>query len=379
MRDLKHILFLPRWYPHRLDPMFGLFVRQHARIAAKLFKVSAVFVLFTDNLKLQETKRDFPNLTEFYFYIPKSKFPPLNFFNWINAHFKGINLAIKEYGPIQLSHVHILTRLGLIALFLYRFFHIPFVISEHWSRYQHQDSYKGFLRKWLTRRVAAASKAITTPSLNLQSAMQKHGIHGNYRILSNHVNAQLFHPEPQPNKPFFEIIHISCFEEKSKNMSGILYAMAELKKRRKDFRLTMVGTGMDFDATLALAEKLQLLDIVSFPGLLENEALASRLRSSDLLIMFSHYENLPVVISEALCCGIPVVSSDVGGISEILSPDMGILCPPNNLTAFVDAIERVMKNPESFDASKMAAKASAIWHDDAVSLQLYDLYQYAKS
>src|SRR5690606_41213396 len=66
-------------------------------------------------------------------------------------------------------------------------------------------------------------------------------------------------------------------------------------------------------------------DVVTFTGLKQGEELASLLRGSDLMLMFSHYENLPVVISEALCCGVLVISSDVGGIREVLKPRYGTL------------------------------------------------------
>lgn len=372
----RHILFLPRWYPNKYDPMFGLFIQHHAYVAALNHKISVVYVHFCNEEKDVEFQVKQDNILEISIYILRSINPILNLFNWLKAYYKGIGKAIDINGNINLTHVHILTRLGVIAYFLNTFKSIPFVITEHWSRYQEGRDFKGFFRKLATKIVAKKAKGLTTPSRHLQSAMLKHGIQANYSVLSNTVSEKLFFPDNHAGNPVFHILHISCFEEASKNMSGILKAMQELKKHAK-FKLSMIGTGMDFNQTLKLAKELDLLDVVDFPGMLQGEELASKVRKADLLIMFSNYENMPVVISEALCCGIPVVSSNVGGIKEILHPDFGILVPKNDQSAFVQAILQVMKNPDFYHKDKIASMASKIWHEKAVSEQLENLYTNA--
>ena len=57
---------------------------------------------------------------------------------------------------------------------------------------------------------------------------------------------------------------------------------------------------------------------MSFTGLLEGQKLADELASGDFLVMSSNYENMPVVILEALASGLPVVSTNVGGIKEMI-------------------------------------------------------------
>ncbi len=372
----SHILFLPRWYPNKFDPMFGLFIQHHAKVAALNHKISVVYVHFCNQKKDTEIQVNENSILEISVYILRSTNPIINLFNWLYAYYKGIKKAIELNGKIELTHVHILTRLGVIAYILNICKGVPFVITEHWSRYQEGRDFKGFFRKLATRLVAKKAKGLTTPSRHLQGAMLKHGIKAHYSVLSNTVSDQLFFPENHEANSVFHILHISCFEEVSKNMSGILKAMQVLKKHAK-FKLSMIGTGMDFDETVNLAKQLDVLDVVDFPGMLQGEELARIVRKADLLIMFSNYENMPVVISEALCCGIPVVSSDVGGIKEILHPDFGILVPKNDQNAFIQAILQVIKNPEFYQKDKIAAMASNIWHEKAVSEQLENLYSNA--
>jgi hypothetical protein len=86
-------------------------------------------------------------------------------------------ISSKKRNKIDLIHVHVLTRLGLLALLLKRSSGIPFLITEHWSRYlSYVGTYKGIFRKYLTRKVVKNASAVTTPTVNLQNAMQAHGL-----------------------------------------------------------------------------------------------------------------------------------------------------------------------------------------------------------
>ncbi|MGQ3012542.1 MAG: glycosyltransferase [Flavobacteriales bacterium] len=370
-----HILFLPRWYPHAYDPMFGLFIRKHALTAAQKYRVSVAYVHFTTSESRTEISEDV--LLEIRSYIKKSGNPLLNFFRWMTAYHRAYTEICKRRGKPALTHVHILTRLGVLALFMRIVRGIPYVITEHWSRYQPGGFYHGALRKFLTRLAVRFSRGVTVPTAQLEKAMRAHGLnHTHYLVLANTVEKKWFYSEVHPTRPIKQLIHISCFEEVSKNMSGILKAIALLKQQRSDFHLYMVGEGMDWQQTVDLCRELHCDDVVTFTGLKQGEELASLLRGSDLMLMFSHYENLPVVISEALCCGVPVVSSDVGGIREVLEPRYGSLVPEGDTTAFVQAIHSRLNETQP-PREEIAAYAAAIWYEDAVLQQLDHFYQSA--
>jgi len=372
----EHILFLPRWYPHKYDPMFGLFVRKHALTAAAAYRVSVAYVHFVQEAPATEIHEE-GELLEIRCYIQKTAFAPLSFLRWMLAYHKAYGEICRRRGKPSLTHVHILTRLGVLALFMRIVRGIPYVITEHWSRYQPGGFYHGALRKFLTRMAVRFSRGITVPSAQLEKAMRTHGLnHPNYMVLANTVEQKLFYPEHTAATPLKQLIHISCFEEASKNMSGILRAMALLKQQRSDFRLLMVGSGMDWQQTRELCTALDCNDVVSFTGLKQGEELAAMLRQSDLMLMFSNYENMPVVISEALCCGIPVVSSDVGGIHEVLRSNCGSLVPAGDTKAFVQAINTWLQNGNPHK-NEIAAYASGIWYEEAVLKQLHRFYQQA--
>ena len=66
----------------------------------------------------------------------------------------------------------------------------------------------------------------------------------------------------------------------------------------------------------------------------------------DVLVLPSFHESFGLVLLEALACGKPVIGSDVGGISEIITDDVGLLINPNDASSLCDAIDKIIEDDE---------------------------------
>ena len=78
----------------------------------------------------------------------------------------------------------------------------------------------------------------------------------------------------------------------------------------------LVGEGEDLEMLKSYAVELGLKSPrVQFRGLLTGKALVEAMRSASFLVLFSNYENMPVVVNEAFAVGIPVIATNTGGIS----------------------------------------------------------------
>jgi glycosyltransferase involved in cell wall biosynthesis len=273
--------------------------------------------------------------------------------------------------------------MGAFAWWLKQREEIPYVITEHWSRYQPQhNNFKGFFRKWLTRKVVKNASAVSPVSADLQKAMENHGLKNpNYRVIPNVVDVDFFHPDKEKkasDKTVF--IHLSCMEERSKNMSGILNAVKDLASKRDDFILYMVGEGIDLEATIRRAEDLGLKDkVVFFTGLKEGEQLLKLMQRADAMLLFSRYENLPVVILEAFACGMPVISSDVGGISEHLNNERGILVKPLDEQALTGAMNKMIESKDDYNSKSIRQYAAAHFSMEVIGKQFDKIYSEAIS
>lgn len=381
-----NILFLTPWYPHRYDPMFGLFVERHAEAASMYHNIYVIYCHADDKLnhkkyELVPDKKDGYTALRIYFKPGNS---PIGFLrklqNVIRFYFswkRGIDYLKKERIEIHLSHVHILTRMGILARLLKRNRRIPYLITEHWSRYQPGNlGYSGWLRKYLTRKVVKDADIVTTVTNHLSKAMKGHKlINKDYRIIYNVVDTDVFKPVIKEKNQIKKIIHISCFEEKSKNLTGIIRTFHQLSLIRKDFQLEMVGEGHDREMAIEYAKKLGVYQkFIFFPGLIEGKDLANKLAHSDFLIQFSHYENLPVVINEAMSCGLPIISSDVGGIREVLTSEKGILVEKGNEDEFKNALSFMIDNYQSYDSEKIRKFAELNFSRKEVGNYLSSLY-----
>ena len=366
--DRKHIVFLARWYPHRYDPMFGLFVQRHAEAAALYNDISVIYV-HPDNQDdiVDETIN---NVRTIRVYFKQSKSKIINLLRF----FKANNQALKRLRKPDIIHVHILTRLGIIARWQKLLHGTPYIITEHWSRYLPGNDFSGFFRKWATKIVVKHASVVTTVTENLAIAMQNHGLKNpNYMVLPNVVDTNLFQIKPHENA-IPKIIHISCFEDKSKNISGLLEALKVLKDNNIAYQAVLIGDGMDFEAMKQRAASLQLKDRVTFTGMLQGQELVDALASGDFLVLSSNYENMPVVILEAFACGLPVVSTNVGGISEIVNESNGLLVPPHDAEKLADAMQKMLESYQNYDANTLRDSIIKKFSNEAVGKLLNSLY-----
>ena len=381
-------LFLTRWYPHRYDPMPGLFVQRHAEAVAKYCKVSLLYIHPDDNLKskkkeiITETINDVFTV-RIYYKTVQSNIPLISGiikgFKYFQANLQGTKLIRKERGKPEILHVNILTRLGIFALLYKIYSGTPFIVTEHWSRYLPiTNTYKGFFRKLFTRIVVKNASAVLPVTKNLKKAMLNHDLkNNNYTVVPNVVDTELFIPfDKIPDRKKKRIVHISCFEDRSKNISGILNVIKKLSEKRQDFECYLVGEGINLEKLKNYADKLKIKNkFAIFTGLLEDNKLIESINKSDLMLMFSNYENMPVVINESFACGVPVLSSNVGGIPEYVNKETGVLVEKKDESALLIALENFLDDNKKYDREKIREFALKNFSKEEVGKKIFKIYK----
>ncbi|HLC21309.1 MAG TPA: glycosyltransferase, partial [Candidatus Methylomirabilis sp.] len=144
------------------------------------------------------------------------------------------------------------------------------------------------------------------------------------------------------------ILGIGRLVEK-KGFRYLLGAAELLKKRGVSFRCILIGEGPERARLGALSEHLNLDGIVEFAGALSNDRVREYLAPPNLLVAPSVYasdgerDGIPTVLVEAMACGVPVVSTRVSGIPELISnKENGLLVPDRDEVALADAIGRLL-------------------------------------
>ena len=358
--------------------MFGLFVQRHAEAAALYNDISVVYVHPDDNARDKYEIIDESSCKDAKFcvstirvYYKKSKSKIISLFRFFHAN----RLALKQLPKPDIIHVHVLTRLGVIALWNKIIHGTPYIITEHWSRYLPGNDFNGFFRKKLTKTVVKHASAVTTVTDILAKAMRSHGLlNSNYIITPNVVDINMFKPVEHHNE-VPKIVHISCFEDKSKNISGLLQSFRILKDKNVSFQAVLIGDGMDYDAMRQRADALQLNDRVTFTGMLQGTTLTDTLASCDFMVLSSNYETQGVVLLEAFACGLPVVSTNVGGIPEIVNESNGILVPPHDPVQLAGALERMLSTYQDYNPDSLRAGIIKKFSNEAVGKLLDDIYK----
>lgn len=379
-----HVLFLPKWYPSKFDAFDGNFIENHAKAIAQQCKLGLIFVHSDDSLtktySLEKTApHGFPEWRVFY-KKASSRWSFLNKVLGFYRYFKAQQIAYaqyaKEIGQPDLTHVHINGRSALLALSLKRRSKIPFLISEHWSGYTSESgAFKGILRKWAYRYIAKQSKSITCVSNYLKEAMQSHQIKGNYHLIPNVVNTTLFHPIPKKERTRQRIVHISNLSKTPKNIHLIVEALHQVGLSRTDFEVDLIGTGLDELEMLSQLNESCIKDRYLFHGEIPLPEVANILAQADFLLLYSQYETQSVVIIESFACGIPVLTSKVGGIPEYMNEDRGILLPPNSVAALTKGIQQMLDKKVTFNAEKMVDYAQKEFSEAQITAKFMKLYK----
>ena len=379
------ILFLPKWYPNRYDPMPGLFIQRQAEAITPFCDVALIYVHpdpdCPNKIEVEFSEENEVRILRVYYRVSGIQTSllakALNLWHFYKAHRKAFH-SIREFAP-DLVHAHILTRMGLIGWRISRKRHIPLVISEHWSRYfPENNTYQGWFRKKITGFIVKNTTAMVAVSEPLREAMQQCGLDNPvFRVIPNVVEMSPALTEISGQKTGLKtMVHISCFEDKSKNISGFLRSIKELSLLRQDFICLMVGTGPDFENMKEYAGYLRILDsFVKFTGVKTGSEFVEILSGADFSVLSSRYETFGTVVIESLACGVPVVATTVGVARDVITDQNGLLVPPGDEKAMTDALFQMLNLCREYDKNVIRESVADKYSKETVGKQIVSLYR----
>ena len=315
------VLFLTPWYPSKKDEMSGLFVRKH--VEAVRAQGVEVRVIFAESWR--ETGRQWK--------------------------------ALRREGWIpDVVQLNVIQKQGLLALWLKKRYGIPYVIVEHWSGYLPENGmFKRLsaIKKRIYRRIAAQAEQVLCVSQRLQQAMQDCGIRAQQWGLIDNVVDGFFFEKVESKKTKVEskktkvesrktLLHVSCFDERAKNVKGLLRAAKMLSEKRQDWKLVLVGTGVDYTDVRAFADTLDIPEgLLEWTGELTPSEVAERMHEADALVLSSRYETYGVVLAEAAAAGLPILSTPVGiaeNVANLIVPQEIAQNKPGRMAEFMETI-----------------------------------------
>lgn len=386
------VWWLASWYPSRTDRWNGDFIQRHARGVATRIPLLVIHAIHDPQLvePVQYELSQQGQLHELLVYFRHN-----GNVNTLSARIsynilfykvmrRVIGHLVASTGKPSVLHVHVAMKMGRLAQWAGRKYSIPYLISEQSSEYfsRAKDGYfsRSFYYRWSVKSLLKGARGISNVSRSGADVLA--GIAGRptawVRVIHNLADPSLFHFEPRYHEgqgvssPFI-FLHVSTWKDDQKNVSGMVRAFGKLAARRADFVLHMVGGGPE--ELKKIAAVYGSMPWLRLEGTMEHDLVAERMRRSSCFVLFSNHENFPCVIVEALCSGLPVVTSNAGGSAEPISSANGLVVEIRNEDDLTAALQNIMDRYSLFNRRSIAEDATDKYSGTRISLEFLAFYR----
>jgi L-malate glycosyltransferase len=223
--------------------------------------------------------------------------------------------------------------------------------------YRGGDAEKFFARSFFwVKPVLTLADEITVPSGFLQAVFARRDFKST--VVPNIINLSRFSPKSLEQAGSQDIDRMCAGVQAqpsilvARNLEPIydnataLRAFATVLQRHPQACLTVCGTGGEMASLVALASELGIAKQVEFAGQISNSDMAALYRQADILVNPSLVDNMPISLLEALATGVPIVSTNVGGIPYLVENDRtALLVNPKDDAAMAQAILTLLADP----------------------------------
>jgi glycosyltransferase involved in cell wall biosynthesis len=223
------------------------------------------------------------------------------------------------------------------AIWVGRLRRVPVVLN-----YRGGEAAEFFSRqfRWVRPSIAKTSLVIV-PSQFLKSIFAEYGI--NARIVPNIIDVNRFAPIERRNADVNIVVTRNL--EKLYDIPTAISAFALIRDKYPNARLTIAGSGPERDELEGFCTACELGDCVQFTGSLDNASIADLYQSASLVLNPSSADNMPNSLLEAMACGIPIVSTNVGGIPYmVVDGETALLVSPGDPQAMAASAERILSD-----------------------------------
>jgi glycosyltransferase involved in cell wall biosynthesis len=377
-------LWLTSWYPNEINKTNGDFVQRHAQATSLYCKVDVVHVEkdICSLLKtpIQVTKNTNGNLSETIILFKSNTLffagRLISLIKYKDIFKKQLKKYIKENGLPDIVHVQIAMKAGTLALWLKEKYNIPYVITEQWTMYNSKakDAYenRNIIFKNFTKKIFENASLFLTVSKNLAETIEKKIVKVSFKVAYNVVNTKYFFYKEDDEKHKFVFVHVSTMREQ-KNPEAIIDAFILFHKQYPNSKLLMIGD-VPQEINEYYSKKNLPENIIEFTGFMPYEKIGAVIQRCNAFMLFSKRENMPCVVLEALCCGLPVITSNAGGTAEVINKNNGVVISDYTKEALLQAMINLYISYETYNRKEIASKAAVKFSYNTIGKEITDAY-----
>jgi glycosyltransferase involved in cell wall biosynthesis len=321
------------------------------------------------------------NQQHYVFFLKTLKAPVVKSFLFAGSAFRKLN-KIRGSFPVDITHVN----LPLVPSFAVpRGFGKTLISTVHstwkgeaeaikgepYSRLNSNEkfmvSFNWFLRVFEEKMLERSDKVIAVSDFTRRELLQYYKVkEDKIRVIHNGVDVNKFQPAGDKRKAKKElgfnpddiaILSVGRLYAR-KGLFTLIESMALVTRKFKNAKFIIAGKGLsnEMKKLVNYAAKLGVKDNIVFTGYFPDKKLPKLYQAADIFAFSTFYENLPFAVLEALSTGLPVVTTRVGGIPEMIEDGKnGFLVEPFNSRELADRILYYLEHPAA--ASEMALLA----------------------
>ncbi len=383
MKESKHILIIPSWYPQFSGDIGGSFFREQAIALRKAgYQVGVIYpqIRSLKNIKsilkkpygLTLENDEGVNTFRWYTvnYIPKSK--KYNKTHWIKVALELFDTYVKNFGKPDIIHVHSMLYAGYVAQTIKIKYGIPYVVTEHSTAFAR--SLIPLDEMSTLKQIVSNAKVCIAVSEEFSSLLNKLFETQKWIYIPNIVSDEFISFEQiLDTKEYFTFINV-CFLEKKKRVDLLISSFAKAFKGNKKVRLKIGGDGILMSELKILAKELEVESQIVFLGKLSRQQVKEEMALSNAFVLSSEYETFGVVLVEALALGKPVIATKCGGPESIVIPEVGYLISKNSQKEMIDSLLKLYQNWNEFNSLQIRQYCLENFSEKAVVGKLTKIY-----
>ncbi len=382
-----HILLLPSFYISPERPATGSFFRDQGMALQRAGHQVGVLVTPRIDVTLAYIKRvgwraaqavsredyfpDFPVYRMHWGWFPR----PLPFMVTRLLRSSGLTAYehyCHQHGTPDVIHAHNIFYGGYLAAQIKRKSGVPVVLTEHSTSYM-----EGLIifpgQPQIIRDTLRTMDARLAVSQALADAMKQYDPDTDIAVIGNVVDTDYFTPDPAARAPQFTFSAIGTLE-KRKRHSLLLRAFSQQFKGDPKVVLRIGGSGPLAEQLRQEAVELGIDGQVTFLGHLSREQVRAEMRLCHVHLSTSVIESFGVTLTEAMACGTPLIATRSGGPESFVTPESGLLVPPEDAQALGAAMRTMIEDYAEYDPARIRQLCVERYSEAALVRQLEATY-----
>lgn len=318
--------------------------------------------------------------------LPRAVHPELLLLRGLFGHWQFVDQIASRIRGEDFDIIHV--QHGQHAFFLHYRTHRPYVYTNHWQYKPTDNSLDAKIERVVLRRAAAVA--------SLGDYLRAFEPSARYVPIPNGINPDTWQPldRSQSRKALGigEEEFVAVFVGRVEHLKGA-DTLVEMVRHPgftpRGFRLYLIGDlYRDREAKIPtpFAERLMAEAAglpVSFLGFMDNMSLEFRryLSASDVFLLPSRSEAQPLAALEALAMGLPVVATNVGGLGELVTPDIGFRFDPGDTAALAGIVRRLREEPALLSRLRSNARPYVVAHHswETIAAKYIDLFEKCRA